>query len=735
MESNSKPTAYKRFLYTSIACAFISLSGIAIAEIENNGSVSDELNAEPPENPESLIPIALTNLKPPLPNLDSIIKDRSWAIKLGKAFFWDQQTGSDGQACASCHFKAGADNRFTNSLSPGLTRVSSSGDPNPDLDFGGSVSQDSPAATAGVTASGNIARSNITLTPEDFPFHQLQDPSDRNSAVLYSTNDTSSSPGTFDGSFGTTIPRDLDEYCGDPSGDIFKTLSHYPARKVEPRNTPSVINAAYNFRNFWDGRGNNVFNGVDPFGLRNKDARIVVLSGRTPQLAELDLRNASLASQAVGPTLSDFEMSCAGRTFADVGRRMMSLRPLASQDVASDDSHLGGLVHPSGQGLTISYARMIRMAFQPQYWAGRGTYRIDTNSSEPSLVADASGHTQAELNFSMFWGIAIMLYEAELLSDQTPFDQYRGCKSPHCSPEIPADDNALSQLQKDGLKVFVDKGKCINCHKGPEFSSAATHLQAEEEEEGLVERMVMADNRVALYDNGFYNIGVKPTKEDLGVGAKDPWGNPLSFTRQFKQILLGQNVPDPFQVDPCTFEELAVNVLPCDKDQQLDELKSRVLSNKENDAVDGAFKTSILRNVALTAPYFHNGGYATLEQVVEFYNRGGNHSGSDTDNSTGFGPNKANLDPDIRALDLTEYEQQALVAFMKSLTDERVRCDQAPFDHPSLTFHAGHYDADSDGDGRADDKWVTYEAVGASGLPSDKCWKNSGDLFDQGGPL
>jgi len=43
-------------------------------------------------------------------------------------------------------------------------------------------------------------------------------------------------------------------------------------RKVEPRNTPTSINAAYTDRNFWDGRANNIFNGNDPFGLRNTGA-------------------------------------------------------------------------------------------------------------------------------------------------------------------------------------------------------------------------------------------------------------------------------------------------------------------------------------------------------------------------------------------------------------------------------------------------------------------------------
>jgi cytochrome c peroxidase len=58
---------------------------------------------------------------PEPPNLLEFIKDRQAAIALGKALFWDSQVGSDGvTACASCHFHAGADNRATNQLSPGL---------------------------------------------------------------------------------------------------------------------------------------------------------------------------------------------------------------------------------------------------------------------------------------------------------------------------------------------------------------------------------------------------------------------------------------------------------------------------------------------------------------------------------------------------------------------------------------------------------------------------------------
>src|SRR3954469_7030232 len=57
---------------------------------------------------------------PEPPDLGDFVMDRQAAIVLGKAFFWDMNAGSDGtQACASCHFNAGADPRTKNELNPG----------------------------------------------------------------------------------------------------------------------------------------------------------------------------------------------------------------------------------------------------------------------------------------------------------------------------------------------------------------------------------------------------------------------------------------------------------------------------------------------------------------------------------------------------------------------------------------------------------------------------------------
>jgi cytochrome c peroxidase len=674
---------------------------------------------------------SLKGLHPPLPNLDGIVRDRNAAIVLDKALFWDQQAGSDGVACASCHFHGGADSRIRNQLSPGLLAG--------DTRFGATE----PPEKVGLTGSGAVADSNYTLVALDFPFHQLANPLDRNSSIVISTNDVASSQGTLAGDF-ISIGRSSTgqrtpfnnfvpvEDCGPADPTIFHA-GPYAARKVEPRQAPSVVNAGSNFRNFWDGRANNIFNGVDPFGRRNLTASILVVQADgsvAPVVVRLE--NARLASQAVGPPLSSFEMSCAGKTFADLGRKLLPTRPLALQRVDPNDSVLGADVdRASGTGLKLPYASYVAAAFDPKYWASRQTL---------------NGYSQMESNFSFFWGISVMLYESTLVSDDSPFDRFMGCPTPQCNPAVSPNLTALTDAQKRGFEVFKGKGRCINCHDGPEFSKAATHLQGEAQEMGLVERMRMGDGGVALYDNGFYNIGVRPAGEDLGVGAKDPFGNPLSFTRQYVARLKGQNVRDPFQVDPCTFE-VPFNVdlfpgQPCSVEptdpRQIDGLRL---------AVDGAFKVPILRNVGLTPPYFHNGGTATLRQVVDFYNRGGDRRGQDGDDTTGTGPlgkggetgviptsspRGSNLDPDITVLGLTAQEIQDLLVFLLALTDLRVACEKSPFDHPELVVPNGHLVADSNGDGRADDILLTKPAVGVGGLPAlgRACIPNTGNLFD-----
>jgi cytochrome c peroxidase len=76
----------------------------------------------------------------------------------------------------------------------------------------------------------------------------------------------------------------------------------------------------------------------------------------------------------------------------------------------------------------------------------------------------------------------------------------------------------------------------------------------------------------------------------------------------------------------------------------------------KNELDKGAFKTPTIRNVALTAPYMHDGSQATLEEVVEWYDKGGH-------------PNP-NLSDKIKPLKLTDAEQADLVEFMKACTSD-----------------------------------------------------------------
>jgi len=86
---------------------------------------------------------------------------------------------------------------------------------------------------------------------------------------------------------------------------------------------------------------------------------------------------------------------------------------------------------------------------------------------------------------------------------------------------------------------------------------------------------------------------------------------------------------------------------------------NQILSEKAP-IYEHSFKTTTTRNVGLTAPYFHNGEYQTLEEVIEFYNKGGGEG-------MGLSVYNQTLSPD--PLNLTEKEKKELIAFMKSLND------------------------------------------------------------------
>ncbi len=473
------------------------------------------------QNPP-LAPLRIT--LPPAPiGLDRFVQSHEALIALGKALFWDMQVGSDGvTACATCHFHAGADHRIQNQLS-------------------------GPAATV-----------NQRLTAQDFPFHRLSNPANNNSTVLSDKRQVA-------GSMGVVAKAFLNVEAGAPveqGANLSAPAQFLPngilVRQATSRNTPSVINAVYNARNFWDGRA---LPALSLSVLTLREDRLIAES--------VSLDNSSLAAQAIGPALNATEMSWSGRTWPELGRKIRHLHALARQRVSPSDSVLGPMANPDGNGLlpAYTYEYLIQAAFRPEFWAS------------PDIEY---GYTHADRNFELFWGLAIQAYESTLISNDTRVDQFLAGRT-----------EALTPFEVMGLNQFRAGGsQCLNCHNGPESTAAGwTGFRRGAE--------------------GFFRIGVTPIADDAGIAL-------------------------------------------------------------------GAFKTPGLRNIEFTGPYFHDGGQATLEQVLEFYNRNGDF------------PAGGNLGPGIGNIRLPGNSRNAIVAFLKAFSDDRVRFQRAPFDHPSLCVPNGH---------------------------------------------
>lgn len=82
---------------------------------------------------------------------------------------------------------------------------------------------------------------------------------------------------------------------------------------------------------------------------------------------------------------------------------------------------------------------------------------------------------------------------------------------------------------------------------------------------------------------------------------------------------------------------------------------------------DGRFRAPTLRNIALTAPYMHDGSVATLDDVLEIYRRGGRQTSAGQDAGDGaLHPARSNF---VKGIEMTDEEKQALLAFLQSLTD------------------------------------------------------------------
>ncbi|MCB1935436.1 MAG: cytochrome-c peroxidase [Nitrosomonas sp.] len=656
------------------------------------------------------LPVSLKGAPvPEVPGLldgpDPIIIDKEKAIILGKALFWDMNVGSDGVACATCHFHAGADRRTKNQLSP--------------------IGRDSALpAEFSFRKDGSLGGPNTTLTKADFPFFDTDNPKVHTGTVIYNSDDVVSSAGTFGGVF-----RDVDRFesMSDSCDHSIDAVFHVGAkgvRRVEPRNAPTVINAVFNFRNFWDGRANNIFNGSSEWGDRDPDAGVWIKNTDGSVSKErLRLINSSLASQALATAVNSVEMACQNRTLADLGRKLLFRLPLEHQHVHWNDGILGNYAYSTeGQlrkGLHTPYYMFIIQAFNPKYWSYFARDRF--GAPPPSSATHNLPYLQIEANFGMFFALALQLYQSTLISDDSPFD-----RSARDANGIPIE---LSESAQRGQEIFR-KSHCALCHIGPNFTLSAVDtnrtLQKSIPEafgnetftipvKGIV-TLLASRPGIIFEDVGFSATGVTPEENDPGLGGFDPFGNPLSFSNQYMQFLAGNEsgVVDPYVEDvrPCDME-FALARADLNDPHPLIFTPADGIQPQTQDTIDcfnphgayvptveavqaelekqdrhrflsgatGSFKIPSLRNVELTGPFMHNGGMATLEQVIEFYARDGNFDVDAKEFSKIFSQSHLSFDPQ-------QFED--LLNFLKSLTDERVRYEKAPFDHPELFVSHGH---------------------------------------------
>lgn len=190
---------------------------------------------------------------------------------------------------------------------------------------------------------------------------------------------------------------------------------------------------------------------------------------------------------------------------------------------------------------------------------------------------------------------ALAVYQRSLVSGNSRFDRWYYGK----------DSSQLSEQEKQGFELFIGKGTCNACHT--------------------------INEEYALFtDNKLHNTGMG-YEESMSVSAP------------YQQI----------QLAPGVFAEIAIERVESVRQRpQENDLGLYEITQDPNDT--WKFRTPTLRNVALTAPYMHNGKFLLLREVIEFYSRGG------VENDL--------LSPLIRPLNLTEQEIDALVAYLKTLT-------------------------------------------------------------------
>ena len=214
-------------------------------------------------------------------------------------------------------------------------------------------------------------------------------------------------------------------------------------------------------------------------------------------------------------------------------------------------------------GTRLQYAHVIKKHYKTEYEAVFGplpeledTIRFPPEGKPGDPAFDGMSEADQIAVNTIFSNIgkSVEAYQRLLITPDTPFDRY-----------VAGDEGAISPEAKRGLKIFMGKGGCVDCHNTPRFT-----------------------------DNAFHNIGVpEGSEEDKGRFQ----GIPKLLNNMFNS--------SGIYSDSRAASEQMLDVMEAKTEDQ------------------GAFRTPTLRNVAITAPYLHTGEFPTLASVIAFKNAGG----------------------------------------------------------------------------------------------------------------
>jgi cytochrome c peroxidase len=195
-------------------------------------------------------------------------------------------------------------------------------------------------------------------------------------------------------------------------------------------------------------------------------------------------------------------------------------------------------------------------------------------------------------------GMALAAYERSLNAAGSPFDRWR----------YGGEKDALPPLARRGFELFTGKAGCAACH--------------------------LVGPKSALFtDHGLHNTGVG-----------------------YRAAVAAPSEPLQINAAPGVTVRLEQSALAAISGDKPNDLGRYAITQDPDDR--WKFRTPSLRNVALTAPYMHDGSVPTLKDVVRFYNVGGI-------------PNET-IDALIKPLGLTDAEMDALVTFLEGLTGQNV---------------------------------------------------------------